>query len=242
MAEPTKNPKTTTAETKPKDKNAVAKHQEDIYVLVIGFEVNNPQVYREADVGKKTKEKVHYVMEDPGHTFMYLTKNLKITYFYSLGPHVGASTRERAYGQGTPEYHIPGETRLYRLIITEAQYEQMLAKGKEYRADVLAGKRYYNIFQNFTCARSARDIIATGWPGIPKGSSPVGNSIAAKDDVVNPYALYEDIHNKYSQSEITLPPDEEKWKKIMSEGNIKPGTIPDPTINPSAWQGSSKPK
>ncbi|WP_145963959.1 hypothetical protein [Chromobacterium phragmitis] len=231
-------PKQTTATTKPKDKNATAEHKEDVYVLVIGFEVNNPQVYRDVDVGKGVKRKVHHVLEDPGHTFMYLTKNLKITFFYSLGPQPGASTMQRAYGKGTPEYHIPGKTRLYRLIINESQYEKMLAKGKAYRADVLAGDRNYNILLNFTCARSARDIIAVGWSGVPKGESLVGKSATLSfDEVVNPYAFYEDIHNKYPDDEITLEPDEAQWQKIMADGNNPSKETPDPTLNPSSFKG-----
>ncbi|MEO9386475.1 hypothetical protein [Chromobacterium phragmitis] len=234
-------PKQTTATTKPKDKNATAEHKEDVYVLVIGFEVNNPQVYRDVDVGKGVKRKVHHVLEDPGHTFMYLTKNLKITFFYSLGPQPGASTMQRAYGKGTPEYGIPGKTRLYRLIINESQYEKMLAKGKAYRADVLAGDRNYNILLNFTCARSARDIIAVGWPGVPKGESLVGKSATLSlDEVVNPYAFYEDIHNKYSNSEIQLGENEEEWSGIMKFSNINPGIRPDPSLNPSSWKVTKK--
>ncbi|MEJ8676839.1 hypothetical protein [Chromobacterium amazonense] len=227
-------PKTTTAKTQPKEKNAVVEHRDDVYVLVIGFEVNNPQVYRETDMGDGTKRKVHYVLEDPGHTFMYLTKNLKITFFYSLGPAYHDPVR-RAYGPGTADFHIPGATRLYRFVLTEAQYEKMLAKGKEYRADVAAGTRYYNVFQNFTCARSARDIIAVGWPSVPKGESVVGNSQIAKDMVVNPYAFYEDIHNKYGSSEIELGDNERKWKIIMETVYDSPGTYPDPTMNKSSW-------
>lgn len=225
---------TTTATTRPIEKNAVAIHHEDIFNLVIGFEVNNPHAYREAYVVPNGKRKVHYVLEDPGHTFMYLTKNFKITFFYSLGPHAGASTQERAYGQGTPEYPIPGTTRLFRFNLNESQYEKMHAKGKEYRADVLAGKRYYNIFQNFTCARSARDIITAGWPSVPKGTSFVGKGVVM-EDVVNPYAFYEDIHNGYPNSEIQLSSNKAEWKNIMHSSNTTPGKTADPTLAPSAW-------
>ncbi|GGX85360.1 hypothetical protein [Vogesella alkaliphila] len=227
--------KKTTAKTQSKDKKAVAVHQEDIFNLIIGFEVNNPHVYREAFVVPNGRRKVHYVLEDPGHTFMYLTKNGKISFFYSLGPHVGASTVERAYGYGTPEYKIPGETRLFRFNISEVQHEQMRAKGKEYRNDVLAQRRYYNIFQNFTCARSARDIIAVGWPGVPKGSSFIGGKGIVMEEVVNPYAFYEDIHTKYPKGEVVLSHSEDKWKGIMANSNKSPGTIPDPTLIPGSW-------
>ncbi|MBP4052021.1 hypothetical protein J9978_21320 [Chromobacterium violaceum] len=227
--------KQTTAQTKPKDLNATQDHLEDVYNLIIGFEVNTPSAYREVYVIPNGKRKVHYVLEDPGHTFMYLTKNGKITFFYSLGPRPGASTRERAYGQGTPEYKIPGETRLFRFNISEAQHNAMLAKGKAYRADVLAGERYYNIFHNFTCARSARDIIVAGWPNVPKGESFVGKGVVM-DEVVNPYAFYEDIHNKYPQGEIKLGENRDQWKVLMEKGNNAPGTKDDPTRNPSSWQ------
>ncbi len=227
-------PKTTTAKTQPKEMNAVVEHRDDVYVLVIGFEVNNP-VYRETPIEFGVTKKVHYVLEDPGHTFMYLTKNLKVTFFFSLGPHVGASTAERMMGKGTPEYKIPGLTRLYRLIITESQYEKMFAKGKEYRNDVLAGKRYYNIFKNFTCARSARDIIAAGWPGVPAGASPIGTPIPTKEDYVNPYAFYEAIHNKFPNGEVVLPENRGKWQELMSNSNDYPGTEPDPSLYPASW-------
>ncbi|WP_199155619.1 hypothetical protein [Chromobacterium sp. ASV23] len=228
-------PKITTAKTQPKDKNAVVEHRDDVYVLVIGFEVNNP-VYRETPIEFGVTKKVHYVLEDPGHTFMYLTKNLKVTFFYSLGPHAGASTAERALGKGTPEYPIPGLTRLYRLIITESQYEKMLAKGKEYRADVLAGKRYYNIFKNFTCARSARDIIEAGWPAVPAGGSPIGTPIPTREDYVNPYAFYEAINGKFPTAEIKLGENEEEWSRIMRFSNDKPGILPDPSLYPASWK------
>lgn len=225
--------KTTTAKTQAKDKNAVAEHREDVFHLVIGFEVNDPHAYREVYVAPDGMRKVHYVLEDPGHTFMYLTKNLKITFFYSLGPLYHDATR-RAYGTGTPEYHIPGRTRLFRFNLKESQYEKMLAKGKEYRADVLAGKRYYNIFHNFTCARSARDIIAAGWPSVPEGTSFIGKVIVM-DDVVNPYAFYEDIHKKYADSEIVLEPYERVWQRIMADGNNPSKETPDPTLSPSTF-------
>ena len=226
--------KQTTAVTKPKEQNAVAEHQEDFYNLVIGFEVNEPSAYREVYVAPDGMRKVHYVLIDPGHTFMYLTKNGKITFFYSLGPHPGASSRERAYGLGTPEYRIPGATRLFRFNINETQHNQMLAKGKAYRADVLAGTRYYNIFHNFTCARSARDIIATGWPNVPPGESFIGKGVVM-EGVVNPYAFYDDMSTKYKNSEIQLAAKEKKWKRIMANSNA--GKLePDPTLNPSTWQ------
>ncbi|MCD5327358.1 hypothetical protein ACFFU8_12375 [Chromobacterium piscinae] len=226
--------KPTTAQTKPKDLNAVQDHTEDVYNLIIGFEVNTPSAYREVYVVPDGKRKVHYVLEDPGHTFMYLTKNGKITFFYSLGPHIGASTRERAYGQGTPEYKIPGDTRLFRFTISETQHNSMLKKGRDYRADVLKGERYYNIFHNFTCARSARDIIATGWPSVPKGESFIGKGVVM-DEVVNPYAFYEDIHNKYPQGEIRLKADGDEWAILMDKGNSAPGTKDDPTRDPASW-------
>ncbi|WP_146042086.1 hypothetical protein [Chromobacterium sinusclupearum] len=227
--------KQTTAKTKPKDQNAVAEHQEDFFNLIIGFEVNDPNAYREVYVAPNGMRKVHYVLEDPGHTFMYLTKNGKITFFYSLGPHPGASTRERAYGLGTPEYKIPGATRLFRFNISKAQHDQMLSKGKEYRADVLAGKRYYNIFHNFTCARSARDIITAGWPNVPRGGSFIGKGVVM-EDVVNPYAFYDDISTKYKGSEIQLAAKEKKWQRIMSNSNTGKAED-DPTLNPSTWLG-----
>lgn len=227
-------PKTTTAKTKPKDKNAVTEHREDVFNLVIGFEVNDPHAYREALVVPNGRRKVHFVMEDPGHTFMYLTKNRKISFFYSLGPHDGASDQERAYGYGTPEYKIPGATHLFRFNLSEAQHDQMLAKGKEYRADVLAQRRYYNILKNFTCARSARDIIAAGWTGVPKGSSFVGVPGIVLEDVVNPYAFYNDIHTKYPKGEVQLSAKGSKWRQLMLDGNS--GKLPaDPTLNPSTW-------
>lgn len=231
-------PKTTTAKTEPKDKNAVVEHREDIFHLIIGFEVNDPHAYREVYVAPDGMRKVHYVLEDPGHTFIYLTKNLKVTFFYSLGPAYN-NPLQRAYGQGSPEYKIPGDTRLFRFNIGEDQYEKMLAKGKEYRADVLAGARYYNIFQNFTCARSARDIIAAGWPGVPRGSSFIGKGVVM-EDVVNPYAFYEAIHDKYSQGEIRLSQNKTEWRNLMRDGNAFPGKKPDPTLNPAGWPKEPK--
>lgn len=227
------DPKTTTANTQPKDENAMAIHREDLFHLVIGFEVNDPHAYREVHVFPDGMRKVHFVLEDPGHTFMYLTKNRNITFFYSLGPLYNDATR-RAYGTGTPEYHITGRTRLFRFNLKESQYEKMLAKGKEYRADVLSGERYYNIFHNFTCARSARDIIAAGWPSVPAGTSFIGKGIVM-DDVVNPYAFYEDIHKRYAAGEIVIEPDEDEWQRIMAEGNKPSKQTPDPTLNPSTF-------
>ena len=187
--------------------NSVTEHVEDSYALVIGFEVDEPEKnyrpLRNYLTGKI--EKYHYVVDEPGHTFIYLSKNMKISHFFSLGPLASqngnnGSNLERMYGKGTPDYWIPGETKLFRFALTKEEYEALGKNITEERKQVFSGKKYYKVIGNYTCAATARDIIAPVWPGIPNGESYVvlkgdrqGSEFGGGVRVVNPYALYEDL-------------------------------------------------
>lgn len=213
--------------------NSVTEHIEDSYALVIGFEVDEPektyQPIREVLTGKI--EKYHYVVDEPGHTFIYLSKNMKITHFFSLGPLASQDGSEggdlkRIYGRGTPDYWIPGETKLFRFALTKEEYEMLGKNIMIEREQVLSSEKNYKVIGNYTCAATARDIIVSVWPTMPKGESDVvlmgdrqGLELTGGVRVVNPYALYDDLV-KWGGVYRVIPPRRKMWEKIMM-GNIK---------------------
>ncbi|PJG84209.1 hypothetical protein, partial [Conservatibacter flavescens] len=89
----------TISKTQKIELNSSSVHIQDRYYLVIGFEVNKPEVYNELileddyDSSVKITVNMHDVLSDPGHAFMYLVKNKSATIFFSLGPIINDSER-----------------------------------------------------------------------------------------------------------------------------------------------------
>lgn len=114
-----------------------------------------------------------------------------------LGYELG-NTSQRAYGKGTPDYHIPEATKLFKLVIREEQYNEFYQKIEIIRKAVKNGSRYYNIFNNFTCASAVREILGDTIPNLPEGKSAV---LVGHIRAVNPYAFYEDME-KFVQGKL----------------------------------------
>ena len=74
------------------------------------------------------------------------------------------------------DYDIPEVTRLFRLNINKSQFDKMHGKIMEYRRKINAGQVKYNASpsENFTCAKTARDVLAAGWTGAPSGAARAG--------------------------------------------------------------------
>ncbi|MBN6078308.1 hypothetical protein HYE59_12460 [Aggregatibacter actinomycetemcomitans] len=105
---------------------------------------------------------------------------------YEMGGQLG-----RMHGRGTPDYHIPERTFLFRILISENYYNQLYTRVEKVRSDVLSGKENYSIFDNNTCAKAVRyDAIGDVLPGLPWGrSATVLHQIRA----INPYAFYDQM-------------------------------------------------
>lgn len=249
----------TTGIAKPLEENSYSEHIEDLHFVVIGFEVNHPEVYQKLiltddyDPSIEVEMPVHDVASDPGHTFMYLVKRQNATIFFSLGPMANDPLRQeeyraennlysqeeierlikanpsamlgyelgnslqRAYGKGTPDYHIPEATKLFKLVIREEQYNELYQKIEMMREEVKKGTRYYNIFNNFTCASAVREILGDTIPALPKGKSAV---LVGHIHAVNPYAFYEDME-KFVQGKLVSRKYELKKMKNTWEDFLK---------------------
>lgn len=208
----------------------------DVYHLIVGFEVNKPEVYRTVKNIVGIQWKAHFVLENAGHTFMYLTKNKKITIFFSLGPK-HSNDLQRAYGEGVADYHITEKVRLFRFTINQDAYNRMFKKAKQYRTDVATGESYYNILKNHTCAAASREIIKEGWSSVPLGKSYVSlsmtdNVAVGMPFVVNPYAFYEDMLNEHGNAlcKLPVPANEKFWGNIMIKVS-KGENVDDPSLN-----------
>ena len=243
---------------KPIEENSYTEHIEDLHYVVIGFEVNHPEVYEKLiltddhDSSIEVEMPVHQVASDPGHTFMYLVKRQNATIFFSLGPMANDSLRleeyrrennmhlqeeiermigtnpqatlgyelgntlQRAYGKGTPDYHIPEATKLFKLVIREEQYNELYQKMEIMREEVKNGKRYYNIFNNFTCASAVREILGDTIPNLPQGRSAV---LVGSIHAINPYAFYEDmekfVQGKLVSRKYELGENEKLWNVFL---------------------------
>ncbi|MFZ7231140.1 hypothetical protein ACLSZN_10450 [Avibacterium avium] len=246
----------TKSKTQPIENNSYTIHAEDAYFLVLGFEINkspltNPDFEEEmkqnqeednkpqrsaykkssieddvvGDIGQEIP--FHNALTDPGHTFMYLVKNLNATIFLSVGPLVNDAERldeyrkahqlpdeeqinqilakqpiaqsgykighniSRAYGRGTSDYRIPEKTFLFKLKITEKQYEAIYKNVERIKKEIEQGERYYNIFDNHTCAKVVRDdAIGNILPDLPWGRSA---EVSGLIQAINPYAFYEQM-------------------------------------------------
>lgn len=127
--------------------------------------------------------------------------------------------------KGTPDYHIPEATKLFKLVIREEQYNELYQKIERMREDVKKGTRYYNIFNNFTCASAVREILGDTIPNLPEGKSAV---LVGHIRAINPYAFYEDmekfVQGKLVSRKYELGEREDIWNNFLTEirENSKP--------------------
>ena len=136
------------------------------------------------------------------------------------------SNLERMYGKGTPDYWIPGETRIFRFYLNESEYEILANKIDERRKLIENGDEYYRVIDNHTCASAAHDIIKTVWKDIPAGKSriiygdKIGLEFSPPLDVVNPYAFYHDLVEAGFKFRV-LGANKDLWYPVMDTDDPK---------------------
>ncbi|MCW9718661.1 hypothetical protein [Avibacterium sp. 21-599] len=264
----------TKTKTQPIENNSYTIHAEDAYFLVLGFEVNKSPLTNlnfEEEMNKNEGDDnqpqqsayqripleddwgdieidmpVHQVLTDPGHAFMYLTKNLNATIFLSVGPLANDAERlaeyrkkhqlpnqeqinqmldpypaaqvgyelgkdfNRAYGIATADYRISEKVTLFQLKITEAQYEAIYKNVVRIRNVIEQREQYYNIANNYTCAKVVRDdAIGNILPDLPWGRSAV---MTGHIQAINPYAFYDQMQEYEAQNELI-------GRKVIDKGS-----------------------
>lgn len=107
---------------------------------------------------------------------------------------------KRMIGRGTPDYHIPEKSFLFKKKISQKEYELLYTKTIEVRNKILSGDEYYRIFGNNTCAEVVRhDVIGNIIPDLPWGRS---TEIASAIYAINPYAFYEQMREYASRTRL----------------------------------------
>lgn len=181
-----------------------------LYRLVMGFEVNDSSAF----IGG-----IHDLNKDYGHMYFYLVdNNEKISDVFSFGPAEQMTKIGEIIGvEGTIDYGIGEESKLFNLDINTAQYFYILTKVKGSRINP---PRYWTAI-NQTCASTGLeeidDILLN--LGLPNGKSKIKlpNHIAQYTDGnyttngvttlehVNPYALHSQMLSQ-GRTEYTLSP------------------------------------
>lgn len=167
------------------------------YILTVGFEVNYPNAYING---------VQDLSVDYGHAFFYITKDNKVTVFFSFGPD-GLATPGKLTDEysgprpGNTSYSIGEISVLYRLTITENQAVNVKKAADAFTQKINSGIEHYNASMNDTCAETARDILDEGGVSTPDGSGPIKGIgidwITTNVSFVNPYKWNEGFSNKY---------------------------------------------
>ena len=193
------------------------------YHVIVGFEVKLEQVFIPnlvfyPGVSTIIEDTLNFGVEDVGHTFFYIVKNNVIQQFFSFGP-IGKKIK-RAYGKGTPDYHLPDETRLFKIPISSFNYDEIMRYTQEAREAIVSGDDYYNIFNNYTCASSTKEILDKVIPEkLPNGRGSVAAlNVRLPANVTHPYAWYLGFFNsEWMKTEKVLPADEKGWEHIMEK-------------------------
>lgn len=106
---------------------------------------------------------------------------------------------KRMIGRGTPDYHIPEKSFLFKKKISQKEYELLYTKIIEVRNKILSGDEYYRVFGNNTCAEVVRhDVIGHIIPDLPWGRS---TEIVPAIYAINPYAFYEQMKKYANRTE-----------------------------------------
>lgn len=173
------------------------------YILTVGFEVNFPET---AYINGVQDLSVDY-----GHAFFYITKDNKVTVFFSFGP-IGFATPGKITDAhtgprlGTTSYPITEISTLYRFTISEKQADDVKKAADAFTQKVNSGKELYNGSMNDTCAETARDMLKEGGVSTPNGSGPIKGLgidwITTHVNFVNPYKWNEGFSNKYGKTGI----------------------------------------
>ncbi|URL01352.1 hypothetical protein L4F91_07350 [Avibacterium sp. 20-126] len=134
----------------------------------------------------------------------------------------------RAYGIATADYRISEKVTLFQLKITEAQYEAIYKNVVRIRNVIEQREQYYNIANNYTCAKVVRDdAIGNILPDLPWGRSAV---MTGHIHAINPYAFYDQMQEYKKKSKfiqefiIDLDDQQTQWNKFIhaiKDGNKK---------------------
>lgn len=198
----------------------------DTYYLVVGFEVNNPNAY---------KDRVHVLDEDYGHAFFYTTKNAAVTQFFSFGPagagKVGwfnsgvrkdSAPIKDGYADsrpGTPDYEISEDIRIFKIDITASQAEGVIAETNKVRQAIISGKQQYTAWVNDTCAETAKEILDDAGIKTPAGSGPISKNGLKLAYAVNPYRWHENFV-KAGMREVRIERGALPKERIMVVGSM----------------------
>lgn len=159
---------------------------------------------------------LNFLVDDVGHAFFYIVKNNLVQQFFSFGPVKPKSI----FRQGTPDYHLRDKTHLFRIPISYPQYISIMDYTNIARERIISGDKYYNIFNNYTCASSTKEILDKIIPKkIPYGRGHIAvYYIDIPFDAIHPYAWYNSfIESQWKNTEKTLPENEELWEYIMNQ-------------------------
>jgi hypothetical protein len=171
----------------------------DSYYLVVGFEVNYPDAY---------KDHTHNLDVDYGHAFFYSAKNAIVTQMFSFGPigqgkvgwldsgtTTGAPVKD-GYAdarQGTPDYVLSEDIRIFKIELNAGEAERVMAETKLMREKIVSGEQKYTAWVNDTCAETAKQVLENAKIKTPSGSGSVSKGDLTIAYAVNPYRWHENF-------------------------------------------------
>lgn len=187
----------------------------DVFYLVIGFEVNSADAF---------KNNTHDIAIDYGHMFYYLVQNTKIIQSFSFGPDgagkvgwfdKGFSKGKQIYtvgavkkdGQknsrpGTADYMITEKVKSFKIPISRKQAGALNENTTKARVEIYKGQLTYSAIVNDTCAETAKEILDDSDIETPNGLSWIKHSNIADIPIayaVNPYRWHKDFKAKYQE-------------------------------------------
>lgn len=220
--------------TSPKDNKTRAEVVVDDYYVVIGFEVNKSEAFKDEtqDLGK-----------DYGHAFFYLVKNKKVVKSFSFGPKgpgkigwfdsggIGGVDNKYDTGAvlkdgykdsrpGSPDYHISEPVKVFKLKLTPKQARDLITETDLVREKINSGKQKYTAFMNDTCAETARDILKSANIDTPSGSGKIKHSGVASFPIayaVNPYMWHHNFIKNGNTETSFDPPGRPEWHPPIGE-------------------------
>jgi len=183
----------------------------DSYYVVIGFEVNELEAY---------KNDVHDLALDYGHAFFYLVKNTKIINSFSFGPwgvgkvgwfNNGEHLTYKKNGEqnarpGTADYPIREDVKAFKLAISHSQANALHKEVNSIRVEIAKGQLRYSAIMNDTCAETAKEILDEVDIVTPSGSGWVKNSHIASFPIVyavNPYSWHDKFKKSHPEKKFT---------------------------------------
>jgi hypothetical protein len=216
--------------------------------VVVGFEVNQPKAFKCVKIKNEipsydgfgsasrfmSDDCTHDLNIDTGHAFFYLVKNDKVTKFFSFGPADPEGAKLLARNPGSPDFGIGEETKLFRIPLSEKQYDALMKDTEAVRQKISSKDIFYTPLINDTCAEEARDILKAHIPNLPEGSSKIEYADTKVAIAVNPYMWHKNFKEatlimngkkvpKYT--ELTHKADGELWGDI-----IKGDSTEDPLV------------